>query len=864
MDRKIYAAQSYSVSLQRVRPTTPELLLRDAIKDYTQNKDNLRTEFINARATPLSRNACETEETICKFFFDYDKTEQGERLSDDALEDVRVNLLNTIRNIMEVHVGAEADSYTIHTAQRHGQLADNRFKTSFRFFVSGYRTTPYSIKNALVNAGVNKFDLSVYSRNRRMCMILGNKTQADTRRLLPMRQDTQAYRGVSGTDKDPLTELDFLKNYLASHVEDDWPLMRVEVDRDDTSDNDEEQERPTRVRRSIPQAASFETIRYLLHISGFSNPRQVHPAREEGDKVHVTFDCDARDDCPLCHKQHDHQNWLALINTKTGVAVRNLSDRCILVPLMSDHFLHEHVQTALGGKFNQSTTAAWYLSSRQSTLRYHQGTGTFHEFKDQKWTAISDEASVEAMRFYLSDQLFGSQLQRVETWWDTAKKLMLTENAVKAMKKINKKLVAYYNAVGAAAFTSGALKMMRGMCYTDNLMFDRNHELLHFNNGVLNLDTKEFRESRPSDFNTLTTGYDYEPQVSEQAKSFHRDFINKIYPDPTIREVAQRVLGSTLSGYNHAKKLFIFTDNGGETGGNNGKTQMFRLHQMALGEYAVVPKKEFLYDGQVNAEAANPNMAKLRAKRAVIVEELEPQKKLAEGMVKEMTNGTNPIFMVRDLYKSASPMEICTKIMIGCNHGKFPRFDPYDEALTNRFLPVPHISHFTTDSSKWDAVRHIYPANADVAEKMNDPEHRMAHMLWCLEGYDNYKRLGGFGTDTLPNRILDFKRVFIFKNTPVYAYLGEVLEETDHPDRDLLSMGVVWDMYKKDRRSNKYLTMEQFEASFRVYVNSVVPNAFQYQRIGNVNAPHARGFKIRADAGDSLSRPRNFDADTFM
>ena len=869
MNRKIYVAQSYNVSLDRIRPSTPELLLRSAIKDYSQGKSNLRAEFINAKATPISRCDCETEETTCKFFFDYDKTYEGDRVDDQTLEQDKADLVDVIKDIMEVRVGAERDSFTIHSAQRHGQLADNRFKTSFRFFVSGYRTTPYSIKNALINGGITSFDLSVYSRNRRLCMVLGNKTKTDQRKLMPTEQDIQTYRDNTGTDKDPLTELDFMKNYLALYVEDDWPVMDVDLDRDEANDNrqddDEEgEERPARARRTIPQTASFETIRDLLHVSGFSNPRQVHPSREEGDKVHVAFDCDARDDCPLCHKQHDHQNWLAAIDTKAGVAVRNLSERCLMLPLMSPYFLHEHIRRIMECEFHHSLAATWYLNSRQHTLRYHQGTGTFHEFKDQRWTSIPDELICDSIRVYMTHQLLGSQLQRVKKWEEVGKQLQLQERVIKMIKKTKKTLLGTMNTAGAQAFPSAVLKVTRGMCFTDNLMFDRNHELLHFSNGVLNLDTKEFREARPSDFNTLTTGYEYEPLLSQEALDFHRDFINKIYPDPVVREVAQRVLGSTLSGYNHAKKLFIFTDNGGETGGNNGKTQMFRLHQMALGDYAVVPKKEFLYDGQVNAEAASPNMAKLRAKRAVIVEELEPQKKLAEGLVKEMTNGTNPIFMVRDLYKSASPMEICTKVMIGCNHGKFPRFDPYDEALTNRFLPVPHISHFTTDSSKWDPVRHIYPANADVAEKMNDPEHRMAHMLWCLEGYDNYKRLQGFGTDTLPNRILDFKRVFIFKNTPVYAYLGEVLEETDHPERDMLGMGTVWDMYKKDRRSNKYLTMEQFEASFRVFVNSAVPNSFQYQRMGNASVPFARGFKIRPDVGDSLSRPRNFDADTFL
>lgn len=870
MERTIYVAQSYTVRLDRVRSTTPNALIRDTIADHANRRANLRAEFVNAKPEPMSRIPCERHEDYCKFFFDYDQTvEDTTSVDENTLNLKKEDLYQEVMSILETSVGATPGSYTVHTAQRHGPLPGNKYKTSFRFFVSGYRTTPYSIKNAIINRRLpNSFDLSVYSRNRRLCMIMGTKTKNDPRQLLPHEDDILDYR-TRVPDKDPLTEPDFLKNYLALYVEDDWPIMNVDLEdnhNDSQNSDDDTIERPPRARRSIPQAASFETIRELLKDTGFTNPRQVHPCREEGDQVHVAFDCEARDDCPICHRQHEHQNWLALISTKRGVAVRNLSDNCFLVPLMSDHFLYEPIKQikAEGGSI-QEKMAKWYYQSREGTLRFHQGTGMFHEFKDQKWTMVPDELVTAGAIEYLMHQLIGSQIQRMNLWMAVADKLGMSETATKPIKKLKKVTLAAYKSAGTYSTIAAVVRILRGISFADSLLFDRNHDLLHFSNGVLDLNTKEFRDAQPGDYNTLTTGYDYDPNPSEQAKIFHREFINKVYPDPAIREVAQRVMGSTLSGHNHAKKLFIFTDNGGEMGGNNGKTQVFRLHQMTLGDYAVIPKKEVLYDGQSNAEAANPNMAKLRGKRAATVEELEPHKKLAEGLVKEITNGTNPVFPVRDLYKSTTMMEVCAKMMIGCNHGKFPRFDPYDEALTNRFLPVPHISHFTTESSKWDPVHHVYPADADVAEKMNDPEHRMAHMLWCLEGYDNYKRLRGFSPDTLPSCILDFKRVLIFKNTPVYAYLGEVLEETDRIDRDFLTMQTVWELYKKDRRSNKYLTMEQFASSFRVYVNSKIPNSFQYQRSGSNSVPFARGFKIRPDAGECGSfRPGFSDADNFM
>jgi len=71
-----------------------------------------------------------------------------------------------------------------------------------------------------------------------------------------------------------------------------------------------------------------------------------------------------------------------------------------------------------------------------------------------------------------------------------------------------------------------------------------------------------------------------------------------------------------------------------------------------MGDYAVMAKKDFLYDSaHSNPEAASPFMCKLEGKRAVMVEELEPNKKMAEGFIKEMTNGTNAMVPVRELYR---------------------------------------------------------------------------------------------------------------------------------------------------------------------------------------------------------------------
>ena len=746
-----FYAPRCSTSLDRVRRGTTHGLVKDALKDRECGKLNTRAEFLNAEAQRVSRHACEHHASVLKFFFDYDElfvtsiNETGTRPSEDDLERKRVHIEDRVRSIITEGAGVGPSTYKVHMAQRHGYIQGGRFKISFRAFVSGIKTDMYSIKNAikrvpvLPNTGL-AFDTSVYSKNRRLCMILGCKSQEDTRILMPLDDD--------------LSEANLL-NYVAQHTEEHWPMVtvdahgqqdllrfmqrdtddvgdwpegdplgRVPIEPEDLADGDGPRKRQRRrggAGDGAPRTEAFQLLRDILRGSGFANAQQSGPAVVEDDNgVFIPFDCDRRDDCPICHGEHESNMWSLHVSPSGGVGVCNQSEHCSKVGLFSPHFLHPFVTKILNQTDSHMDFAECYLESREGTLLFNEGTGSFHEFRDQMWKIVPEELVVENVRVFMAKQLLDPIMVRLTDWLEAAKALRLDAECLSKIKSLSKKVTSSRNKAGTHTFLTSLAKIMRGMVYAEANKFDRNHDLLHFTNGVLDLQTMAFRDAQPGDFNTITTGYDYQSETDDALRDMHADFIAKIYPDPGHREVAQRVLGSTLTGYNTGKKLYVFTDNGGEFGGNNGKTAVFDLHIHTMGDYGVVAKKDFLYDSNnSNAEGATPFMAKLASKRAVLVEELEPNKKLAEGTIKEMTNGTNALLPVRELHKGAKMMEMCAKIMVGCNHGKFPRFDPYDEALTGRFLPVPHISHFTSDVSKLDAVHHVYLKDMDIGIKVS-------------------------------------------------------------------------------------------------------------------------------------------------
>jgi len=202
MERTVLVSPVYSSNLVRVQKTTAGNLASAAIRDAREGRPSTRAEFLNAEANPSSRHECERQASVIKFFFDYDDGDTyHQRPADEELDVLQRELSSEVECVLKEGAGVnrEETPYDIHVAFRHGystakSTGETRYKLSLRFFVSGLRTDMYSIRSAVRLAALKKhgdlkrarFDLSVYSKNRRMCMILGIKDKTDLRMLMPV------------------------------------------------------------------------------------------------------------------------------------------------------------------------------------------------------------------------------------------------------------------------------------------------------------------------------------------------------------------------------------------------------------------------------------------------------------------------------------------------------------------------------------------------------------------------------------------------------------------------------------------------------------------------------------------------------
>jgi putative DNA primase/helicase len=211
-----------------------------------------------------------------------------------------------------------------------------------------------------------------------------------------------------------------------------------------------------------------------------------------------------------------------------------------------------------------------------------------------------------------------------------------------------------------------------------------NHKkhILPFENGVFDLNKREFRSTESEDFVECTVGYDYDASANEQEV---HTFINQILPNQRIREYVLKKLSECLNGHIPNTNFLMFTGDGA-----NGKSQLLGLMKLAMGDFGEKVEVTLITRKRNNANEANSEKAKLINKRFAFFSEPEDGEKINIGLLKEMT-GSEEI-VARELYRSPVSFVMEAKLFLACN--ELPDIKGEDSALWRRIRVVDFPSRF--------------------------------------------------------------------------------------------------------------------------------------------------------------------------
>jgi putative DNA primase/helicase len=245
---------------------------------------------------------------------------------------------------------------------------------------------------------------------------------------------------------------------------------------------------------------------------------------------------------------------------------------------------------------------------------------------------------------------------------------------------------------------------------------DRDPFLLGVQNGVVDLRTGQSRQAQRDDYITKMAHVDY---IQGATCPTWEKFLSRIFSEKTaLIDYMQRALGYSLTG--DTGEQVIFLPHGG---GANGKSTLLDTIRTIMGDYATTSSTDLLMTKQ--AGAATNDVARLRGARLVATIETEDGRRMAEGLVKQLTGGD--MIAARFLFAEFFEFKPQFKIWLAANHKPVIRGDDY--AIWRRIHLIPFTVTIPPDQRDKSLTARLIAESAGILQ-------------WLIRGCLEWRRIG--------------------------------------------------------------------------------------------------------------------------
>jgi len=313
---------------------------------------------------------------------------------------------------------------------------------------------------------------------------------------------------------------------------------------------------------------------------------------------------------------------------------------------------------------------------------------TWYQFRDHRWEEIEEGIF---LRTKISDNIAAKYTSicqeinnKVMTAPDKAEAAMYSTR----LKQVHK-LIANLK---CAPFKSNIMKEAMEVFYDRRFKekLDQDPYLIGFKNGVYDLKACIHRPGRPEDFISKCVPIDYtEFDESDEEVQNVIEFLQKVFPDSSIRTYFLDTYSDVFVGGNTQKKVYLWT---GE--GDNAKSITQSFFEKMLGELAIKFNTQYFTGKKASSGAANPELARAAPPvRHATMEEPDADEQLNIGELKKLSGGDS--YWARDLFeKGKSTREVFPMFMITFICNKLPKLKYSDKATWNRLRVIPFESTF--------------------------------------------------------------------------------------------------------------------------------------------------------------------------
>jgi P4 family phage/plasmid primase-like protien len=298
---------------------------------------------------------------------------------------------------------------------------------------------------------------------------------------------------------------------------------------------------------------------------------------------------------------------------------------------------------------------------------------------------------------------------------------------------------------------------------------DENKNLIAFNNGVLDTLTLEFRPGKSDDYLSFTTEIDYYPDrkyYDYPCWSELNKFLSSILPDPDVREYFLAHLATCMVGGNPAQKFHILTGSG-----SNGKSMLMILMATCLGTYACKAPISLLTQERGKAGQASPELARMKGKRFVTMQEPEQGANIKTGIMKELSSCEK--MTVRDLFAGSKDMidvDLQAHFHLSCNDK--PKVDAQDGGTWRRLCVINFPNKFVANPTKPNEL----PEDKTIQIKVESTEWAECMMNYLIA---IFREGNGFRKLTPPEKVLQYTNEYKDETDVIGRFIREYVHELE-------------------------------------------------------------------------------------
>ncbi len=342
--------------------------------------------------------------------------------------------------------------------------------------------------------------------------------------------------------------------------------------------------------------------------------------------------------------------------------------------------------------------------------------------------------------------------------------------------------------------------------------FDRDLWLLNCMNGTLNLKTLNLQPHNRQDFVSKLVPVAYD---ADAICPRWEQFLDCIFGhNQPLIDYVQRICGYCLTGSTREQDFYFLYGTGA-----NGKSTLIKTLMALLGtDYATQASSETLWARRY--EAIGEEIAVLQGARLVIAMEADQGKKLAEGLVKQLTGGDR--IRARRLYANSFEFMPTFKILLAANHK--PRISGTDNGIWRRIKMIPFMVSIPEDKQ-----------DVDLGEKLL--KELPGILNWTLKGCRDWQQQGLRPPSEVTEATTDYRA----DSDLISAFLEEsaLIDPTSRIQcKHLYEAYQTW----AESAGEKPLNMRRFNDSLK-------ERGFQTQ-VGNCNRKFWHGIGLRRSDAD--------------